>query len=433
MFGLTLRRLPPQNDRAVNRTRLQMERLEERCNPANYNVANLNDAGPGSFRAALAAANQNGDTVTFGGALNGVIDLQTALDPISKDITITGPTVPAAVTVERGPNVMANFRILNIANGAQVSIIKLTFANGATTATDPNGDGILDGGKLTLTDCTVRNNAAVGNGGGIFVGGRGVGALNAELVLNNTKVTNNQANGNGGGIAIDMAKSTLIQATSDVSNNTALDVGGGIYLAGFGLVGQIPKLKIDNSTLTNNTATNKGGGIYAEWQGAGTAVVIAKTSVNLNRSINGVGGGIFAGANTTIDGQSVVNFNKSGDPKGEAIYLSNANPIQVKTLSIAPGATIQGNGYFPPPGGGGGMRSFSEIDPPPPPPPPPPPGGGESFAVYVEDGAELILEGVWIFGNDGHGVYGHVNSLGNNYVENSLTTSDGWIESDTVT
>ena len=58
---------------------------------------------------------------------------------------------------------------------------------------------------------------------------------------------------------------------------------------------------------------------------------------------------------------------------------------------------------------------------------------GQASAVYVELGAEVILSGCEITGNDGHGVVGFVTSLGYNIVDNSITSSAGWIGSDTVT
>jgi hypothetical protein len=147
---------PPQNVRA----HLRLEAPEERWNPANFDVTNLNNAGAGSLRAAIAAAEaaQGGDTITLAANLNGVIDLQTALDPITQNLEIKWAAgANGAVTVQRAGNAQANFRILDIAQGAIVNISKLTFAHGVS---DGDGGGIRNLGKLTLTDCTVDNNDA---------------------------------------------------------------------------------------------------------------------------------------------------------------------------------------------------------------------------------------------------------------------------------
>ena len=229
---------------------------------------------------------------------------------------------------------------------------------------------------------------------------------------------NNRANGLGGGIAMSMSKAT-IQAKSDVSNNTSLQRGGGIYLNGINNLGE--RLTIDDSTVTGNTATDKGGGICAEWLGAGNVnvAVLTKTKVDNNRAINGGAGGYYNGTTTSMDNQSSVSFNKSGDRNGLGIVAG----AQGKLTAV--GTKVQGNQYFPPPGvggggGGGGPGSAFADD-------------GQASAVYVELGAEVILSGCEITGNDGHGVVGFVTSLGYNIVDNSITSSAGWIGSDTVT
>jgi hypothetical protein len=101
-------------------------------------VTNLNNAGAGSLRAAITAAEaaQGGDTITLAANLNSVIDLQTALDPITQNLEIKWAAgANGAVTVQRAGNAQANFRILDIAQGAIVNISKLTFAHGVSAGT----------------------------------------------------------------------------------------------------------------------------------------------------------------------------------------------------------------------------------------------------------------------------------------------------------
>src|SRR5437016_2051876 len=75
-------------------------------------VTTTADSGPGSLRAAIAAAN-DGDTIQFDPALNGqTIDLTSAELAINKNITINGP----------GPNQLVvngsfTFRIFHILPG----------------------------------------------------------------------------------------------------------------------------------------------------------------------------------------------------------------------------------------------------------------------------------------------------------------------------
>ena len=95
--------------------------------------------------------------------------------------TVNGrPTGASVVTVERGAN---------------VRLRDLTLRDGVA----PHGGGLLnDGGRVTLTRCTVMNNHATdprGEGGGLL--NRGTGAL----FLFESEVRRNTARLNGGGIA----------------------------------------------------------------------------------------------------------------------------------------------------------------------------------------------------------------------------------------
>ena len=72
----------------LNARCLRLEALEDRTLPAIITVTNLLDSGPGSLRAAVAAAN-NSDTIVF--SVTGTIDLTSGLISVNNDITIAGP------------------------------------------------------------------------------------------------------------------------------------------------------------------------------------------------------------------------------------------------------------------------------------------------------------------------------------------------------
>src|SRR5262249_48777682 len=75
----------------------RLEVLEGRCLPST--VTNLNDAGPGSLRDAIAVT-PSGGTVDFQAGLTGTIVLRTGELAITKDLTLAGPG--AAVLVVQG-------------------------------------------------------------------------------------------------------------------------------------------------------------------------------------------------------------------------------------------------------------------------------------------------------------------------------------------
>ena len=104
-------------------------------------ATNLNDAGPGSLREAIALTPAGG-TVDFQPGLSGTITLTTGELAINKDMTIVGPG--AGVITVSGNNASRVFMIEPVVN---VSLSGLTIAGGRA----PNGGGISNaGGMLTV-------------------------------------------------------------------------------------------------------------------------------------------------------------------------------------------------------------------------------------------------------------------------------------------
>src|SRR5262249_30684308 len=128
----------------VARHRPCLEVLEDRCLPSTFTVLNLLDTGPGSLRAAVAAANTNpgADTINFG--TTATIALTSGELDITDSVTINGPGADALTVSGNHAS-----RVFGIAGDPTVSIAGLTVANGWTT--DSPGGGIrMTGGTLTL-------------------------------------------------------------------------------------------------------------------------------------------------------------------------------------------------------------------------------------------------------------------------------------------
>jgi uncharacterized repeat protein (TIGR01451 family) len=107
------------------------------------------------------------------------------------------------------------------------------------------GGGVYnDHGILTLTFCTVSNNAAY-RGGGIY-------SYGGNTTLNSSTVSENLARYEGGGIASRYGVLTLNSST--VRDNTAIDDGGGLF-------NNNCILSMNNCTISRNTALTDGGGI----------------------------------------------------------------------------------------------------------------------------------------------------------------------------
>src|SRR5450432_3830779 len=111
-------------------------------------VTNNADSGAGSFRQAIADAQEN-DTITFAPDVRGTIALTNGELLISKALTIQGPDANL-LTIDGG----YASRLLRIdADGRAVSISGLTFTRGFARSVD--GGGIWNNSILTLTACTV--------------------------------------------------------------------------------------------------------------------------------------------------------------------------------------------------------------------------------------------------------------------------------------
>ena len=122
------------------------------------------DSGVGSLRNMIAAA-IDGDTIQFAATLSGqAIVLSSAEIAIDTNITISGPG-PGQLTVQRSEAIgAAPFRIFHVMPGRTVIIEGLTISNGYAES----GGGIFtDHAMVTINNCSVENNYASGNGGGI--------------------------------------------------------------------------------------------------------------------------------------------------------------------------------------------------------------------------------------------------------------------------
>src|SRR6516165_6073446 len=147
--------------RRLARYQPRVEVLEGRCLPST--VTNLNDAGAGSLRDAIAST-PSGGTVDFQAGMTGTILLTTGELAITKDLTIAGPGV-GVITVSGNHA----DRVFDIGAAFSVGISGMTIANGQ--ATNASGGGIYNSGTLTITSSTLSSNSTNLLGGGIYNSG----------------------------------------------------------------------------------------------------------------------------------------------------------------------------------------------------------------------------------------------------------------------
>lgn len=311
-------------------------------------VTNTNDSGPGSLRQAIAdAAPQTG--IIIDNSLAGqTINLQTALI-VDKQMSIEGPGAPAArvkLTTQGRDSIMIISALTNIhdldfnngaaENGGAIQITNYTqLSNTTISNSHASGDGggiwVAPHASFILDDALVLDNTAGGDGAGIFAGDTSV------IDMSNVNFTGNNATGRGGGIFADTVSTVEVQSGSVIGNVAAS--GGGIYSDGnIGYYG----------TIASNGATADGGGIYLN-SGLFNLNLGTLGSNTANR-----GGGVFAQPGTELD-LIFSTISNNGAPQGGGIYRAGglldtrASIIGDQQLGAdcvgEPGSTIASGGY----------------------------------------------------------------------------------------
>jgi hypothetical protein len=210
-------------------------------------VTNGNDSGPGSLRAAVAAATP-GEMITVPAS---TVFLTSGQIVVSKSVTIIGAGARDTTISGTGQS-----RVFDITNGtASISGVTVTGGDGFDTpgGTGSFGGGILvDGGALTLADSTVTGNQTMGTG-------------------------------EGSGIQAD-GSLTVLRSTISFNSGPGSDRAGGIGFEGNGT------LQVVDSTLAHNTLESGGLGAAVYVNSAGT---VAFTNDTLDLDSAGATGSVL--------------------------------------------------------------------------------------------------------------------------------------------
>jgi predicted outer membrane repeat protein len=242
-------------------------------------VANLDDAGTGSLRDAVAST-PSGGLVDFAPGLSGTITLSSGEIAIPQSLTIDG--AGASITVSGGNAT----RIFDVTDGtATLTVRNLVLANGSASSGSQRGGAIATAGALVVDTVTFTGNQAADGGGAIFVG-RTAGTLGSAVVRNSLFFGNlvTGASGTGGGAVLvagdasgpDVA--SLVLQNSTVSGNSA---NASVGMSGGGIAVATASLTVISSTITANHAGDAGADVH---QGT-----LANTTVTLRNSIVGAG------------------------------------------------------------------------------------------------------------------------------------------------
>ncbi|MBE9155745.1 DUF4347 domain-containing protein [Nodosilinea sp. LEGE 06152] len=290
-------------------------------------ITSTADSGPGSLRAAIAAA-PAGSVIKFATTLaNKTINLTSGEIFLGRNITIDGSGV-SNLTLS-GNNRSRIFQVGNSQSPVQATFKGLTLVNGnGQGAQVPGMGGAINGANfvgITLVDTLLKNNKA-DRGGALQVGaGAQVTIRNSVFDSNDGTLTNNGKS--GGAISTNSAGGAgglgfLVVENSQFTNNKGY-VGGAIYNIS-------SPLTVKNSTFLNNTSKREGGAIFSDGAGPGGAGTTQ-------------GGTIYI-ANSWFEG------NKSTDGGG-ALYIWSYGPdklrVEDSTLvgnTVTPGTYSRGRG-----------------------------------------------------------------------------------------
>jgi hypothetical protein len=150
----------------------------------------------------------------------------------------------------------ATGRVIRVLPERRVVLRDLQITGGVAdlgiSAAAARGGGIENAGNLRLTRVAVTDNEAIDLGGGIYNGVAAVLTLESSAVRRNRT---RSVNGDGAGIYND-SNGQVILTDSIIELNTAGRNGGGIYTAPGGVV------TLTATRVTTNTAGGGGGGIF---------------------------------------------------------------------------------------------------------------------------------------------------------------------------
>lgn len=354
---------------------------------ATATVTNCDDDGPGSLRAAVAAA-VSGDTIDFNGLACSTISLTTGFIGVTQDdLSLVGPGA-AALSIDGGT---ASGILRHTGLGA-LSVSGLTLTNGYyESATTPRGGCLYSSANLSVVDAVLSNCTAVGTSSAIAYGG-GIYAR-GDLSLLGSTVTYSRAHGmatgaHGGGVYV-MGNFTAQDST--ISYNVAYGApinggqGGGAMIVGTTMIQRTTifyntaysvgglwtkgEVTLDSSTIYNNGASHAAGMRATYYSGSPTATIVNSTiaynqsvatvgglnliipatisnsTIAFNVAFNGLAGVLMSGPTLDLESTIIANNVGFGVPDDFEVYgspiITGANNLVVASSVPLPPDTLQ--------------------------------------------------------------------------------------------
>ncbi|MCO5198203.1 MAG: Ig-like domain-containing protein, partial [Anaerolineae bacterium] len=202
--------------------------------------------------------------------------LDTQLGLIDRSVTIAGGYDSADWLADPDPrayptvlDAQGGGRVFQIDFGTTVTLTGMTLQGGSA---DYGGAIYMSGNELTLSEVTIRDNAATGIGGGIYVSpSSGNLTINRSVLHDNSAdeggalhiggglvaITNSTISGNyaetGGGALLQSGGATIVRSAT-IANNSSLSLTDGLYVTG-GTVDMARTIVADHAGGDNCTFT----------------------------------------------------------------------------------------------------------------------------------------------------------------------------------
>lgn len=334
-------------------TGLQIEFLEDRMNPATFDIASGNVV---ALAAALAESNSNGQADVINLAANSTYAADTSLAGTESDVAFP------VMTLDH--NSSANTLTINgygstivRSSAGGVGLFRLMSATG-------NGTTVFN---LTVNDVTFQN-GLVASANSIPEYGGAVFLQDASATFTNCRFIGNHADFGGaiGAISTVGNSSRIVELKNcEIRNNGSVSDGGGIFNQGSAL-----RIAFDNCTVAGNVSDHgAGGGIWnAEGKLFVNASTFSKNRCTFERlvdnnyggtpGVRGLGGGAFCRADLTLT-NSTFDGNEAGIGGGLAAPSSHTGGYQwlVNFATITNNAAHTTSYYGGPPLGAGLYRN----------------------------------------------------------------------------
>ncbi len=296
-----------------------------------YTLANTNDSGVGSLRAAIIDANTVSSAADIIDATGqtGTITVLSNFPQILDHLTINGPGA-SQLAVDG----QSSFYAIQTSGTANLAINDITIQN-CSNANDGGGIRYNSTGTLTLSGVHLDGNTATGanSGGGVFINANGSADITQSLFTTNSSGTNS-------GGAIQSVSTGTINISNTTFNGNSTGNGGAISHVASGTV------NLDHVTIIGNTGSTSADGIYLS---SGTitlnySIVYSNGTEDVNNfsgtfdaegleSIIGASTGTISNAGSVTDGSTDFSFSALANNGGETQTMSISGSEALATAS----------------------------------------------------------------------------------------------------